>query len=79
LDFEGHGIQHLDVRGADGRSKRNLHCCDYFHCIGFGLLGGIDSDFWLVAVATCYYPDDGLLFEFSIVLEKIVDVFGGGV
>jgi hypothetical protein len=21
--------------------------------------GGIDSDFWLVAVATCYYPDGG--------------------
>jgi hypothetical protein len=61
LDFKGRNIQHLNVCGADGRSKRTLHCGDYFHCIGFGFLVGIDSDFWLVAVATCYYPDDRFL------------------
>jgi hypothetical protein len=72
LDFEGCNIWHLNVRGADGRSKRTLHCGNYFHCIGFGFLGGVDSDFWLVAVATCYYPDDRFL-SFSWLLA--VQVF----
>jgi hypothetical protein len=49
---KGHNIQHLNVHGSDGRSKRTLHCNDCFQCIGFGFLGGIDSDFWRVAVVT---------------------------
>ncbi len=54
-------IWHLNVHHADGRSKRTLHCRDFFHCIGFGFLGGIDSGFWLVAVVTCYCPDGRFL------------------
>ena len=61
LDCEGHDIRHLNVHGADGRSKRTLHCSDYFHCVGSDFLGGVDSGFWLVAVVTWYCPDDGFL------------------
>jgi hypothetical protein len=49
------------VHGVDGRSKRTLHCGDYFHCVGSDFLGSIDSGFWLVAVVTWYCPDDGFL------------------
>ena len=86
LDCEGHDIWHLNTHGADGRSKRTLHCTICLHCIGFGFIGGIDSDFWLVAAATCYCLDGRfwlplcfLLFELSIVLNKVIDVFGCGV
>jgi hypothetical protein len=79
-------IWHLNVCGADGRNKRTLHCGDYFHSIGSGFLGGIDSGFWLAA--TCYCPEGGvsassLLLavqaQFSIVFKKVIDVFGHGV
>ena len=66
LDCKGRNIWHLNVRRADGRSKRTLHCSNCFHCIGFGFLGGIDSDFWLVAVATYYCPD-GRFLAFSLI------------
>jgi hypothetical protein len=71
LDCKGHDIRHLNVRGADGMSKRTLHCSDCFHCIGSGFLGGIDSGFWLVAVVTCYGPD-GRFSAFSWLLAARV-------
>ncbi len=61
LDCKGHDIWHLNVCGADCRSKKTLHCGYCFDCFGSDFLGGVDSGFWLVAVATCYCPDDGLL------------------
>jgi hypothetical protein len=65
LDFEGCNIWHLNVHGANGRSKRTLQC------IGSGFLGSIDSGFWLVAVATCYCPDGGFS-AFSLLLAAPV-------
>ncbi len=56
LDCKG---WHLNVHRADVRSKRTLYCGNYFHCIGSGFLGSIDSGFWLAA--TCYCPDSGIL------------------
>jgi hypothetical protein len=72
LDCKGHDIQHLNVRRADGRSKRTLCCGNCFHCVGFGFLGGVDSDFWLLAVATYYCPDGGFL-AFSIREPEIAE------
>jgi hypothetical protein len=43
----------------------------FFHCIGFDFIGGVDSDFWLVAVATCYCPD-GRFLAFSWLLAAQV-------
>ncbi len=81
MDFEGCDIRHLNVHGADGRSKRTLHCSDYFRCVGSDFLGSVDSGFWLVAVTTVgFWISLGFLqLEFSIVLKKIINVFSRGV
>jgi hypothetical protein len=47
-------------------AKGSLYCDDCLYCVGFGFLGGIDSDFWWVAVATCYCPDHRFL-AFSLI------------
>ena len=71
LDCKGCDIRHLNVHGADGRSKRTLHCGNYFHCVGSDFLGSVDSGFWLVAVATWYCPD-GRFLAFSWLLAARV-------